>query len=1609
MTALENILSQQIIEKVGWTLIHFVWQGAVVAFILAIVLRALRKSSANIRYLIACSALVLIVLLGVITMRLVPTSVSQHVIDIEPEAWPVVDTASLTETQILPLVEIPLAETRAQYDESVSIIPKISLKEWTVSAIEPALLYIVLGWFIGVFGLSFRYLGGWVQLQRLRRKMLEPVDSSLRGKLRQLAEVLRIKRVVQIMESALVQVPTVIGWLRPVILLPASALTGLSSEQLEAIIAHELAHIKRFDYLVNLLQTVVEILGFYHPAVWWVSAKIRAERENCCDDLAVSVVGNRLHYAGALTEMEQIRAGCGLAVAATGGSLFQRIRRLVGKDSVENKRLSWAPAVIVILLVMTLIVTTIAFAQTRPGEIEGEKLESEGLPAGWRLDYDDGSQSTESGVKVGYRSWRSGMANNLAELRIIPAPVNEYDESWKKERIYFDIRSLNGKRIGEISFFEKIRSTDKTVDERMVLAPAKYVVSYMRGTVGEGNCTVPVDSAKFEIDLSKAGMYQLKFIPKLKDSGTVISDKYPSTTCKGKVIDVNGNQLGRIKVAAYEMYFNMAGGLDMRLVGEAVTKADGAFVFETRPSVKKSKSMGGIVVAQKEGLSVGWADWPLFGEQKVTITSGTPAKLAGFVVDENGEGIANAEVRSVRFKKKSPEKEKTKWLPGIKPLRWLTVRTDRKGRFEFNNIPEDARSDLIVSAEGFSTVYTHKLENLRSGYDGAEFAPGNRDIKVTIAAEGRIEGKVIDSNSGEGMEGVKLAIVPSFSPFFFHRFVCITKKDGLFGIGGLQSGEYLIRGGRQRVNVTVESGKTTSDVVINSANQTQPGEVVGGGESEGSALPVYGEELGQEVEGEEKAGKLTAVMAKGAGDKENKVQVKIKLLVCKVYLDKKLDWETTLEVKELMGKTIEAGADFKELFAVEVLREAEKEGFGGLVDLLVSRGYVKILMNPMIEVNEGQSATIESAEHVPYISGYSEVDKFEYGAEGPKPKKEFKDTGFKFDVLAEIKEDGKILLKVAVEDTRVTEMKEKMYKGKYPYQEPVMRATKTSTQIITVDGQSCIISGGKEVEKRSIVRDDGDLDFEERAKELLYILTPTIVKLEDKAAVQVEEAAELVRAVRESENWLHRIDSFYMEIQQKSVKTPKGVAVRRAELKSRFPGMDLDTKRFPELKTSRPVGKLEFAFDQKRVRLLRYQPDYWKQLEIWDGKQLMSHEEYFSHEKEGYYLKSQITQTSFKEFIARDTCWPRAQPHSFWFDQKDVEDFMIIYGPAKNFVVTGRSKYRGVDCYVLDCDMSNEPGNWKDMALRWYVGAKDNLLYGLQKSRKSSKSLTEFWMSDYKEAAPNCWLPMKQGYDVYKEDGDGEPYLNFKRELVVLEVRINEELDEELFEMEFKEGVKVYNESNSYEAQTFIKPLVGSLLPGFDGIKINFDAQQAKGKKVLVCFWDMEQRPSRNCVKELSQRVEDLAKQGVVVGGVHSSVVEESKLNDWLAENKVEFSVGRIEADVEETLFKWGVRGQPWLILTDAERIVRAEGFGLAQLEAKVDELKPAQSKDKQAASKEQEELKVGQQGPDFELPRLTIETDKEGKNIGKISTEKVKLSSFRGKKPVFMIFSSYT
>ena len=311
-------MSRSLIESLGWTLVHFLWQGALLAAALSVMDMALAKARAAARYTAACAALALMLIVPAGTFLALRSQARPAAVT----GPPIVARSVAPRALAMPLASSSAVSHVARGDR------KLERPSFSLARLLP---WVVQAWILGVVLLSLRLLGGWWLVRRLVRSSGNVSLEAWQTRLRDLARRMGVSRAVRLCRSTLVEVPTVVGWLRPMILLPASTLTGLAPAQIEAILAHELAHIRRHDYAVNLLQSLVEMLLFYHPAVWWVSKRIRDERELCCDDLAIAVSGDAVAYARALYELERLRgAELELALAASGGSLAKRIARLLG-------------------------------------------------------------------------------------------------------------------------------------------------------------------------------------------------------------------------------------------------------------------------------------------------------------------------------------------------------------------------------------------------------------------------------------------------------------------------------------------------------------------------------------------------------------------------------------------------------------------------------------------------------------------------------------------------------------------------------------------------------------------------------------------------------------------------------------------------------------------------------------------------------------------------------------------------------------------------------------------------------------------------------------------------------------------------------------------------------------------------------------------------------------------------------------------------------------------------------------------------------------------------------------------------------------------------------
>jgi GWxTD domain-containing protein len=339
MKSLEMLIASPAASAIGWTLLHSLWEGTIVAAVLGAMLLILRTARA--RYLAACAALLAMLVLFTVTLvRLAPES---------GQSFPVTERSN-------PVWNVAAEDIGSSY--------------WSpnLSAAAP---WLALSWMAGVLLMFGRYAFSCISVQRFRRRGVCSAPGAWQGEVERLTTLLRISRPVRLLESCLAEVPTVIGHVRPLILMPVGLFAGLSIPQIESILLHELAHIQRHDYLINTLQRYAEGLLFYHPAVWWISAVIRREREHCCDDIAVSISGDPHGYAHALAALEQNRLSPA-AVAATGGSLVKRIHRLLYPKTSG----AWAPFLAVMILVLTGAATVAAWP-AKPSQSNAAAKQSE--------------------------------------------------------------------------------------------------------------------------------------------------------------------------------------------------------------------------------------------------------------------------------------------------------------------------------------------------------------------------------------------------------------------------------------------------------------------------------------------------------------------------------------------------------------------------------------------------------------------------------------------------------------------------------------------------------------------------------------------------------------------------------------------------------------------------------------------------------------------------------------------------------------------------------------------------------------------------------------------------------------------------------------------------------------------------------------------------------------------------------------------------------------------------------------------------------------------------------------------------------------------------------
>jgi GWxTD domain-containing protein len=324
MTQIETWILSPLPTALAKTLLHSLWEAGLAALGLAACLRFIRSS--RLRYAAACAALVATIVISAATFTFLKPAPFQG----QPQrflslGWP---------------LQSPDAPAGTVGDVPRSTFLRI-------------LPWITPVWLLGVLLSTLCRAAGWVASERLCRVAVCNAPEAWLQKLKSIRARMNVTKAVALLESSRTQIPVVIGYVRPAILLPVGLLTGMPAEQIELILMHELAHVRRADYLFNMLQTVVESIMFYNPGIWWISSVIRTERENCCDDVVLETTNAGPLYAAALTALEENRSNqMEVGMAATGGSLVKRIRRILRQSEPQTSAavpmLSTAAVIVVI-------------------------------------------------------------------------------------------------------------------------------------------------------------------------------------------------------------------------------------------------------------------------------------------------------------------------------------------------------------------------------------------------------------------------------------------------------------------------------------------------------------------------------------------------------------------------------------------------------------------------------------------------------------------------------------------------------------------------------------------------------------------------------------------------------------------------------------------------------------------------------------------------------------------------------------------------------------------------------------------------------------------------------------------------------------------------------------------------------------------------------------------------------------------------------------------------------------------------------------------------------------------------------------------------------------
>jgi beta-lactamase regulating signal transducer with metallopeptidase domain len=817
---------------VGWAIVWFLGQGLLIGLAVATLLRALRGRSAEIRYGVACLGLLAMAACPIgTTLRLMAARRVQSVANIPPDRVPSQAVAIVNPTRGPATARLGIAGLRIGEASGVRAPAPIVVQDSPSrrDRIERVLPAVVAAWLVGVGMMALRLILGFVEVRDLKRRGISPLPAELRVVADRLVERSGLHGPVSWLLSQRVETPAVIGWLRPTVLVPLHRMAHLTGRQIEAVLAHELAHILRHDYLVNVCQVAVETVLFFHPAVWWVSKRIRVERENCCDDQAAALCGDRLLVARALFALEEGRASRVFQLAADGGSLKERVRRLALPDSSPRRPADagWIGGSLIVggfgvIAALWLAGPTQArddkSSKTAAPTVRGRVLDETGRPiagARVRLYYRDSRwerrhpvvEEVQAGPDGEFRLTTALNPRSLSETRGFPPYVIVADHPGKAvgwRIVPNDARIFEG----DLTLTPPISRTITVVDADGNPVPGAKVVATGLGDPASAsaafrdNLEIRPDDGPLTAFTDEAGKAQFSRLPKTfvsiaaRGPGLAETPAFgkldtirltPSASLSGRLIGPAGEPLPGVKLVLHTDF--------MWDFEYATTDADGRYRFDDLPA--RGWDMSAWGARQKcDGSYKLWIDDERFviRTQSVTLepkthpTQDLQAQKAGVIrvsVVEQETGKPIEGVRVWGFDAETGGSGR------------FSAYTDARGRATFRAAPSKINLSIAGPPEGVYIKDNGNFGLLPDSVANFEFQGGEKELTLKMPA---ITGLLVGvpgrctlpdgapvSNAAVSVSAGRFLTSGSLSYIHERR----TDADGRFRLEGVPGGERI--------------------------------------------------------------------------------------------------------------------------------------------------------------------------------------------------------------------------------------------------------------------------------------------------------------------------------------------------------------------------------------------------------------------------------------------------------------------------------------------------------------------------------------------------------------------------------------------------------------------------------------------------------------------------------------------------------------------------------------------------------------------------------------------------------------------------------------------------